>query len=181
MIRMEVQRDTVYPHEIAVISGYADSFLLPVSVVEEGSLINLIYSSDGHVPLCAYGFRGELRTIFSVIRAYLRCVRKASDKLIRCSMICNDGAMIFIEPSSGDIKLVFGRNSKEEDNHYSDISRALMPLLLELSQLNSIVGAKSAMSELAKKIKARNPGYNEALMLIEQCERKWNIMQPVGI
>ena len=183
MLKLELDRSEVFPHEVAVIAGYSEGFLLPASVIEHGERVDLVYENEGYISLCAYGFRGELGFVFRFLRAYLRCLRDAQDKLLRCEYIYSDGSMIFIRPADDKVRLVFGyaESGEPADNSYGQISRSLMPVLSELSGLNSIIGAKSAMSELAKKIKYRNPGYSEALMLIEQCERKWNIMQPPGL
>ncbi|MDR0817938.1 MAG: hypothetical protein LBN35_04805 [Clostridiales Family XIII bacterium] len=192
MLNIEIENDAIKTFELDVIEGYADDFLLPVSVVRTSEKVVLHYCTEGYVPLCAYSFRGELFSVFSVLRQYVRCLTEARDKLLRPDMLFDRGDMIFTDPRSGAVRLVYGAAGKAgkadmtgesgnsvSGNGYSDIVCALMPLLSELSALSSIVGAKSAMAEIAGHIKAHNPKFEDIMKIIEQTERKWNYVQPV--
>jgi hypothetical protein len=166
-------------HERVAIGLGAGKFLLPATIVEDADGTRLMYRTEGFVTFREYGFHGDLYRMFRAVKGYVRKIYEAQDMLLRPGRIFRSGDRAFVSAEDCGVRLAYGAEDAE-GSAYDVYTEALMPVLSELSAKSSVTGAKTAMTQLAKKIRSANPDYETAIRLIESVERRWNYMQPVG-
>ncbi|MDR2162631.1 MAG: hypothetical protein LBO70_01600 [Clostridiales Family XIII bacterium] len=179
MLTVNLPEGYLARHERIAIERDAGNFLLPVTIVEDNGLVRLIYRTDGFVALRDHDFHGDLYRVFRTVKGYAAMIYKAQDMLLRPDRIFLSGDRVFVSSDDCGVRIVYGALC-EEVSAYGAYTKALMPILAELSTKVGITGTKAAMTQLAKKMKAVNPDYEAAIRLIESVERRWNYMQPVG-
>jgi hypothetical protein len=163
---------------MALESG-GDGFLLPVTLSESGGAVRLMYLTEGFITLREYGFHGDLYRMFRALKGYAGKIYEARDMLLRPDRVFRSGDMVFVSAEDCGVRIVYGAIGAE-GSAYGIYTESLMPILAEMSAKIGVTGAKTAMTQLAKKIRVANPDYETAIKLIESVERRWNYMQPVG-
>jgi hypothetical protein len=180
MFTVDLEEGYLARHERMALELGAGEFLLPATIAYEGGRTKLMYQTEGFVTVKEYGFHGDLYRLFRALKGYVRDIYAAQDMLLSPGRLFRTGDRVFVSTEDCAVRVAYGAQEPER-SAYGHYTEALMPLLAELSAKAGVTGAKSAMMQLAKKIKAANPGYETAIKLIESTERRWNYMQPVGI
>lgn len=211
MLQVELPGGFLYEHERIVLEHSDGEFLLPVTVVRDDGGIRLLYVTEGYLTVPEYGFHGDLYRMFGVLRSYVRKIYEAQDMLLRPALLFTAPERIFVSADDCAVRLVYGDRgdaaaaaqaeaaqaaeaapaaptaqaapnpADRKETMYGAYTEALMPLLSALAGKKSVTGARTAMTQLAKKIRTSNPDYGTALRIIESVERQWNYMQPAGI
>jgi hypothetical protein len=187
MLTVELGGGYLTRHERIALSRSAGSFLLPVTIADGDGRVRLMYLTEGYVTFREYGFHGDLYRVFRALKSYIMKIYEAQDMLLRPERIFMSGDKVFVSSEDCGVRITYGAedpqagaNGASANRTYGAYTGALLPVLAELSAKPSVTGAKQAMTQLAKKIRAANPDYETAVKIIESVERRWNYMQPVG-
>ncbi|MDR0357062.1 MAG: DUF6382 domain-containing protein [Clostridiales Family XIII bacterium] len=148
-------------------------FILPVTVAESEDGMQLLYLTDGYAPLNECELR-DLGEVFRVARLFLTCLSAGRDRLLDTRGFFFDPGCVYVKCGANDVRLLFGdvREGKESDAH------SVLPVLTTLAEFRRVLGAKSAIGRIIKRIRETEPGFAEMRKIVAFVEREWRYIQP---
>lgn len=173
-VEITLDQGMLRAHERAIISNHVCGSVLPVTILRADGKDRLVFLADGYHSASGWPF-SSLGQMLRGVKACIRGVRDAENHLVASSRLSFDPDEVFLCRRAASACFVLAGRT---DTRPLTVGEMLLPVLEAWKGHEGIIGAESAMEELSRQIKEKQPDADELLKLAEALELKWNRIHP---